>query len=389
MNRVRVSIRGICIVSALLTSICAYPSISSDSVPDSAATTSKPSFFKRIISYFDESNKPKKHKKFDVSFIGGPHFSSDTQLGVGLVAAGNYYMKGDTLSLPSNVSLYGDISTVGFYMLGIKGTNIFPQEKQRLEYNVYFYSFPTKFWGIGYDMGKSGRNETKFNQFCVKISADWFFKFGRGLYLGPGAEFNFIRGTKVDRPELWNGEPLTTRTIGAGFTLRYDTRDSYTEPHTGWFLSLTQRFAPRFLGNKMAFSFTQFKGSHYNRLWKGGILAAGVSAKFNYGNVPWSMLSTFGGSSMMRGYYEGRYRDKIGIDAVVELRQHVWRRNGVVLWTGVATVAPEIDAIRWKKVLPCFGAGYRWEFKKRCNVRLDFGVGRGESSFIFNINEAF
>lgn len=389
MNRISVSVRGISLVAALVTSLLVYPQAPVESATDTTVVKQKKGFIHKIISYFDESNKPKKHKKFDVSFIGGPHFSSDTQLGVGLVAAGNYYMRGDTLSQPSNVSLYGDISTVGFYMLGIKGTNIFPQEKQRLEYNLYFYSFPTKFWGIGYDMGKSGRNETKFNQFCVKASADWFFRFGKGLFIGPGAEFNYIRATKVDRPELWNGEPFTTRTIGAGFTVRYDTRDSYTEPHSGWLLSLTQRFAPKFMGNKMAFSFTQFKGSHYNRLWKGGILAAGISAKFNYGNVPWGMLSTFGGSSMMRGYYEGRYRDKIGIDAVVELRQHVWRRNGVVLWTGAATVAPDFNGLRWRKVLPCVGAGYRWEFKKRCNVRLDFGVGRGESSFIFNINEAF
>ena len=91
----------------------------------------------------------------------------------------------------------------------------------------------------------------------------------------------------------------------------------------------------------------------------------------------------------MRGYYDGRYRDKIAMDAIVELRQHVWRRNGIAVWGGAGTVVPSIAKMRWHKVLPCFGAGYRWEFKKRSNVRLDFGIGRGETSFIFNINEAF
>ncbi len=34
--------------------------------------------------------------------------------------------------------------------------------------------------------------------------------------------------------------------------------------------------------------------------------------------------------------------------------------------------------------------GYRWEFKKNVNVRLDYGFGKsGQSGFLFNINEAF
>lgn len=369
------------------------PVLSAQSVEDNPADTSivRKNILQRFLDYFNESNKPKSHKKFDVSFIGGPHYSSDTQLGVGLVAAGNYYMRGDTTSLPSNVSLYGDVSTVGFYLLGIKGNNIFPDDKQRLEYNVYFYSFPTKFWGIGYENGKHDSNETKFKQFYVKGSLDWYFRAAKGLYLGPGADFCFIKGSDIDADYvyLWQGQRLHTTTVSAGFTIKYDTLDSYTEPHKGWLLSLSQRFSPKFLGNRYAFSTTHFKGSHYNKLWKGGILATGINAKFSYGDVPWGMMATFGGSSTMRGYYDGRYRDKIAMDAVVELRQHVWRRNGIAVWGGVGTVVPSIAKMSWRKVLPCFGAGYRWEFKKRSNVRLDFGIGRGETSFIFNINEAF
>ena len=42
------------------------------------------------------------------------------------------------------------------------------------------------------------------------------------------------------------------------------------------------------------------------------------------------------------------------------------------------------------RILPNFGIGYRWEFKKDVNVRLDYGFGKnGQKGFIFNINEAF
>lgn len=91
----------------------------------------------------------------------------------------------------------------------------------------------------------------------------------------------------------------------------------------------------------------------------------------------------------MRGYYEGQYRDKFEADATVELRQHVWRRNGVALWGGVAAIAPGPGDVMMRRLLPCGGIGYRWEFKQHCNVRIDFGLGRGTNSFVFSINEAF
>ena len=90
----------------------------------------------------------------------------------------------------------------------------------------------------------------------------------------------------------------------------------------------------------------------------------------------------------MRGYYEGRYRDKHSMATQLELRQHVWRRNGIVARVGVGNVFH--DSKSFKHLLPNYGIGYRWEFKKHVNVRLDYGRGRaGQSGFTFNINEAF
>ena len=103
-----------------------------------------------------------------------------------------------------------------------------------------------------------------------------------------------------------------------------------------------------------------------------------------------TLMAELGGTSSMRGYYEGRYRDKHSLEATVELRQHVWKRNGIVVWAGAGTVFPKFSALRSRQILPNAGVGYRWEFKKNVNVRLDYGFGKsGQSGFLFNINEAF
>ena len=52
-------------------------------------TVKKKSVWKKIYSYFADANKTS-DKKFDISLIGGPHYSTDTKLGLGMVAAGVY-----------------------------------------------------------------------------------------------------------------------------------------------------------------------------------------------------------------------------------------------------------------------------------------------------------
>ena len=62
----------------------------------------------------------------------------------------------------------------------------------------------------------------------------------------------------------------------------------------------------------------------------------------------------------MRGYYEGRYRDKKMIEAQVELRQKVYGRSGIAVWIGAGNVFPSIQRFNWKHTLP--------------NYRLPLGV---------------
>lgn len=105
--------------------------------------TLKNGFFHRFYRYFQQSNKVKEEKKFDFSIIGGPHYSSDTKLGLGLVASGLYRIDRNDKSIsPSNISLYGDITTTGFYLLGIRGNTIFPKDRFPVEYKYVFLLIP-------------------------------------------------------------------------------------------------------------------------------------------------------------------------------------------------------------------------------------------------------
>ena len=366
-------------------------SISSAEKVDTMALRAGKSWVNRILDYFNDSNKNKKHKRFDFSVIGGPHYASDTKFGLGLVAAGLYRTDpNDSILPPSNVSLYGDVSSVGFYMLGVRGNHIAPKGRYRIDYHLYFYSFPSDFWGIGYEMGDNDANKSDMKRWQAQAEVSFLFRVADNFYIGPMASYDYVIGKHIERPELLQGMDQHTWNVGAGVSLVYDNRDNLTNPHRGIFLNINQMFRPGFMGNDYAFSTTAFRFDAYQRLGKGTVLAEDIGANLNFGNPSWGMMAELGGTHSMRGYYEGRYRDKHSLEATVELRQHVWRRNGIVVWAGAGTVFPKFSALRSKQILPNAGVGYRWEFKKNVNVRLDYGFGKsGQSGFLFNINEAF
>lgn len=366
-------------------------SISSAEKVDTMALRAGKSWVNRILDYFNDSNKNKKHKRFDFSVIGGPHYASDTKFGLGLVAAGLYRTDpNDSILPPSNVSLYGDVSSVGFYMLGVRGNHIAPKGRYRIDYHLYFYSFPADFWGIGYEMGDNDANKSDMKRWQAQAEVSFLFRVADNFYIGPMASYDYVIGKHIERPELLQGMDQHTWNVGAGVSLVYDNRDNLTNPHRGIFLNINQMFRPGFMGNDYAFSTTAFRFDAYQRLGKGTVLAEDIRANLNFGNLSWGMMAELGGTHSMRGYYEGRYRDKHSLEATVELRQHVWKRNGIVVWVGAGTIFPKFSALRSKQILPNAGVGYRWEFKKNVNVRLDYGFGKsGQSGFLFNINEAF
>lgn len=362
-----------------------------DSLSSSSSdTVTKRNIFQRIYKYFQDSNEPKDYKKFDFSIIGGPHYSDDTKLGLGLVASGLFRIDKNDLTLsPSNISFYGDITTTGFYLLGIKGNTIFPRDLYRLDLNLYFFSFPSKYWGIGYDNGSQDDNYTDYDRKETQIKIDFLRKIASNTYVGITGMYRHVNGKNFKNIAFLNGEKRNISSLGAGVILTYDSRDFIPNPYKGIYVKAEQKFFPGFLGNSYSFKRTEFVFRHFTRLWKGAILASDFNGTFNYGDTPWSMVALLGGAYQMRGYYEGQYRDNNMLEAQIELRQKIYNRHGVAVWAGAGNVFPKMDKFQWRETLPSYGIGYRWEFKKRVNVRLDYGIGKGQSSFYFNINEAF
>ena len=352
--------------------------------------TQKKNIFKRVIEYFDKSNETDPNKKFDFSVIGGPHYSSDSKLGLGLVASGLFRLDRSDMELsPSNVSIYSDVTTTGSYVLGVSGNIIFPKMKYRIDSDVFFANRPGRYWGVGYDYGRLDDNYTEFDNQQIFLKFDFLKKIWSQTYFGVTLNYRNAKGKSFDDISYLHGENPSADAVGGGLILSYDSRDFIPNPYSGIYAKVEQVFYPKVLGSTANMNKTEFIFRYYRQVWKGGIMAFDLQGTFNNGDVPWNLVALMGGSYQMRGYYAGQYRDKKLVQSQIELRQKVYRRSGVVVWAGAGNVFPSFSDFEWDHTLPSFGFGYRWEFKKRVNVRLDYGIGKGQTGFYFNINEAF
>lgn len=381
-------------ISKRVLSLClAVMSLCSVSAQSDTVITvpAKRNVVQRVIDYFANSNSVKPAKKLDFSIIGGPYYSQDTNFGIGLVAAGIYRRNlADTINPATQFSIYGDVSVTGYYKVGIDGSSYFRGDRIWLYYDLNFSSRPDRYWGIGYSSNSNDDIEVKYKRWSSSLHAATLFRvLHPDFYIGPVVQLNYFDAKSQPDPALWRYQKRRTFSNVWGLGLVFDTRDNVYNAYSGVYARVDQLFAPSFLGNRYSFTLTEGTFNFYHKLWKGGVIATNFHARLTFGDTPWGMMSGLGGSSSMRGYWEDRYNDKCAAEVCVEIRQHLFKRFGMVVWGGVGEVFPAVSDMFKGHALWNAGIGLRWEFKRRVNVRIDYGFGQNQNGLVFSINEAF
>ena len=363
----------------------------STEVPD--VTPARRSFFRRVGDYFKNSTQDRTlDKPLDVTFIGGISYSKTTSLGFAVMAAGQYRVRRDPTVKQSNVSLFANVTLTGSYSVGIEGNTFFP-DRAKMDYLVMFSSQPSDFWGVGYTNCDTNQ-QTSMVRRRATVTARYLYPVAENLFIGGSGDFNYTRATnyssKFLEPEyLPAGERTAYSATGVGVNIEYDSRDYVTEASKGLYVSVCEKIYPKALGSCHGTLWsTTFTVDWYQRLWNGGTLAADLYGELRSAGTPWFLQSRLGGSYRMRGYYEGRYIDRNMVTLQIELRQRIWRRIGCTVWGGAGNVYGS-EAFSWRRTLPNYGIGLRWQFKHRVNIRVDYGFGRRTSGLVLNINEAF
>ncbi len=102
-------------------------------------------------------------------------------------------------------------------------------------------------------------------------------------------------------------------------------------------------------------------------------------------------MPRIGGESLLRGYYDGRYRDRTMAAVQAEYRFPIAWRFGGAVFAGAGQVAEAPLDLSVDSLKVAGGAGLRFLVVENphVNIRMDFGQSLAGSGFYLQITEAF
>ncbi|WP_236612938.1 BamA/TamA family outer membrane protein [Cesiribacter andamanensis] len=324
------------------------------------------------------------------------YYSPETRFGFGALGMHLFKFRGaDSLTRTSNVQAYALYTLNKQLLISPKYTLFTNGERYMLSGNLAYFKFPQLYYGIGNDLPQENEELVDYsyfraeNKFLKKLTPSIFGGIQWNLYSMFGVDSDPEGVLAQTQPLGWRGY----RTSGLGLVVAYDTRDIVVNPTAGAFLELTSTHNSKALGSQFVYSRYSLDARKYVRLnKKGHILALQAIGQFTRGSVPFMEVPALGNEIIMRGYYEGRYRDKQYVAAQAEYRLPLFWRIGAVGFAGLGDVAPSLGDFTLASLKPSYGLGARFMVNKaeRVNIRVDYGWGKGGSSgFYLEITEAF
>jgi outer membrane protein assembly factor BamA len=257
---------------------------------------------------------------------------------------------------------------------------------------IYAAKVVDKFYGIG-NNSVDIKDDAFYNAKKVGVRVS-FEKYVKKFIFGLVFDWSYWSiYDKLTNPYLINDRISGSDggyTSGFGLLFGLDTRDYVFLPTDGSYHEFKIIHFNEYFGGDFVFTKYQadLRGYHtfFNRVITGWqFYGEGVT-----GDTPFYYLPALGGSEIMRGYYEGRYRDNFYLAAQAEagLLFRIFKkmnRFGAVIFVSCGEVAHEIYDFNMPSVKVSYGVGfgYMLDEEDRTVLRAEFGFGKGTSGIYF------
>jgi outer membrane protein assembly factor BamA len=162
-------------------------------------------------------------------------------------------------------------------------------------------------------------------------------------------------------------------------------------PSRGSFCQVAGTQYPQWLGSDFDHANLTLDLRTYFGFGKRHVVALQALSMATRGDTPFQSLPALGGSEVMRGYYQGRYRDRYSAVLQSEYRVKVWWRFGATAFGSIGDVAHSPGDFRLDHFRYSAGLGVRFLISRQegMNLRLDSAFGEDTSGFYITLGEAF
>lgn len=328
-------------------------------------------------------------------------YSPETELEYGVAAIYSFYVdKSDRLEHPSTLNFLGTHTTKNQSKLKLTSDIWSRENKYHYTTEFRYQDFPYYFYGIGNHTMEADKDLINEKKWVIAGSADK--KVAKNYYLGLAAGFENYINNELQPGGIFSAGNYYGKNGGKrayiGVEQIYDSRNNISYTTKGFFGKLSFDYTPDlFGGENFTGTYVNFDGRYFTPITSKITLAFNsIYQHIDAANVPFYLLPKLGGDNMMRGYYQGRYRDRSLLAGQSEIRYRFIPRFGVVAFGGLGCVFGEekfsIDMLK-----PSYGAGLRYFFdlNKGLTLRLDYGLGqklpneKRQSGVYFSMDEAF
>jgi outer membrane protein assembly factor BamA len=292
----------------------------------------------------------------------------------------------DTLSASVTATLRSQ------YAFGISGTKFWNQDHDRLKVDVGIQRFPNTFWGLGNDTPTSAADQ--YTPLSVGAQPNYSHRVVERIFVGMNAVGGYYR-LQSFAPGGPVADYLATRRregrlIGIGPTVVRDSRDDSNYPRAGSLTALTlTAYLPAWLSE---YRFAELKADQrtFISLPLSSVLALQAFGQMVIGEPPIDALPALGGPAMLRGFFQGRYRDKVYMLGQAEWRVPLFWRLGAALFGATGDVFPDLAHVGGENLKAAGGLGLRINVASRnpVNIRLDGAFASGSSGVYLVIGEA-
>lgn len=321
-------------------------------------------------------------------------FSPETDWGAGVVSLFSFRFKGESKKTRISQFQFGAAYTQRNQFLLYLPFQLYAKNENLFSFGeVGYYKYSYRFFGVGSDL--SGSDEELYNVTFPRIRLNLMKLAKPKWYVGLRYWFDGYDITKVEESGLLAGSNIAGAEGGIisslGFISLVDSRNDYNYPSSGTYFEFVA--LPNLHAYGSDFEFTRFSADYVKYLGLNkNVLAINLYSVTTIGKVPFNELALIGGTRRMRGYFEGRFRDRNMLMAQTEYRREIFWQLGFIVFAGYGVVSKNIGNFELQDIKPSAGLGLRYRLSKdeKINLRLDYGIGEsGSSGFYLTIGEAF
>ncbi len=325
------------------------------------------------------------------------------ETGIGFGAVVSYYFRlsqaataAQGISRPSTVSVIGIYTAKKQIITSLGGELYLGREgRTRLLGDVGYVKFPTKFWGIGNNT--PDEDEEDYTPETVSALLDLQREVFPGWFLGGTVQAAYRKLTKVEEDGQLAGGTVPGAEdggiVGLGLVVTRDTRDNIVFPRRGGLHRLSATLYDGVFGSDYDFGLYALDLRGYLPLFTSHVLALRALGMASSGAPPFDLYPELGGDVLLRGYFQGRFRDRQLMAFQGEYRAPLVWRMGIAWFFEVGQVASTFGEFDFDRFKLSAGGGLRFQLSRQegLNVRADYGWGFdvGSGGFYLSIGEAF